>query len=100
MTITLARPPADEILLNAATAPARAAMHTSPIAVRNLRHGSLFTFIANGSTLWRAVGSARHHRQHDGQLVIRIEAVDKHGEPTGVLTFDLNESVHGVVGAI
>lgn len=84
----------------AATAPARAVMHTSPVFARSLRHGSLITFAANGSTVYRVVGSARHHRQHNGELVIRIDAVDKHGESTGALTFGLNESVHGIVGAV
>lgn len=99
MIITLADPTTNEILLDAAAQPDRAVMHTSPVFVRNLRHNSQFQ-IAAGSIVYRAVGSARHHREVSGALVVRINVIDSDGEDWGDMTFDLDESVHGVVGAI
>lgn len=96
MTITLTRP-GDEILLDAATAPARSAMHTSPIAARNLRHNSLFYSIVGGE-LRRAQGTPRQC-VIDKKLMVVVIALD----PDGLLvpvTYDINEAVHGVVGAI
>lgn len=96
MTITLTRP-GNEILLNAATAPARAAMHTSRIAARNLRHNSLFALTPDGR-LHRAQGTPTRCT-YDGKPAVTVITLADDGL-LGVLTFGINESVHGVVGAI
>jgi hypothetical protein len=95
MTITLARPTTDEILLDAA-APARAAMHTSKIAVRNLRRGSLF--VAYGR-VYRAVGCPVQLTVGDKTHVIVTVVYG----PDNIETYwlaGINDSVSGVVGAI
>lgn len=95
MTITTIRP-GDEILLDAATAPARATMHTSKIAARNLRHNSLFYSITG--ELRRAQGTPRQCTI-DGQSMVVVIALD----PDGLLVpvaYGINEQVPGVVGAI
>lgn len=99
MTITTIRP-GDEILLDAATA-WPSAPHTTKVFVRHLRHGGLFVFNPGSRWVHRAVGSARHHIEAGGKLVIRVRIVDaQFGDDCGELTFDLNASVYGVVGAI
>lgn len=72
-------------------------MHTSKIAARNLRHNSLFHSTLNGE-LRRAQGTPRQCTI-DGKLMVVVIALD----PDGLLvpvTYDINESVYGVVGAI
>lgn len=99
MTITLARPTTDEILLDAAAAPVRATMHTSKIAARNLRHNSLFMLAAGGNGQTHRVLGTPVRTMIADMPVVMVTVADPDGLPV-VWGYGINEAVYGVVGAI
>lgn len=98
MTITTARPTTDEILLNAATAPARATMHTSKVFARHLGHNSLFRLSATGQ-LYRSLGTPFYETVGDNRFIV-LDLIGEDRVRHGAMQFDINATVHGVVGAI